>query len=171
MKANLNVTKPLLYLLLFFATISLIISSCSKKEVVANNIHSGGVYIQCDEGPYFFSIDSLIQNCSLAESLNESVPLFGNCIIDSDAHKLVDIDNFDFKVTRAYRLEWANSLISQKPVEAKTVLDSDKYPSTQFYNGYEIQLSENEVLTLLFFNAIAAGCWHDVMVWEYVETE
>jgi len=170
--------KSISYFLLVFATVSFSIVSCSKKPVeieepdpVIKKVHSGGVYIQCDMGPYFFSIDSLIENCSVAKSLNDSIP-FSNCVIDSDAHKLADSNNFDFKTgLQGHNLELTNTPISQKPVEVKTVSEGGKYPFIQFYNGYEIHLSENEILTLLFFNALAAGCWHDVMVWEYVETE
>lgn len=167
--------KSIFYLSIFFVILIFTTTSCSKKSVEIEEskadslkVHSGGVYIQCDLGPYFFSIDSLIKNCSVAKSLTDSVP-FSNCNIDFDAPKLVDLNNFDFKVTRGYILELTNTPISQKPVEAKTISEGGKYPFVQFYNGYEIKISENKQLTLLFFYAHIAGCLHDAMVWEYIE--
>jgi len=176
--------KSIFYISFLLVTLMLTLTSCSKKaiemeevETTLMKVHSGSVYMQCYEGPYHFNIDSLIKNCSVAKSLEDSVP-YSTCNYDFGAHKLADINNFDFKVIRGsnmsdiiFNLELTNTPISQKSAEAKTISEGGKYPFVQFYNGYEIQISENKKLTLFFFYAHVAGCLHDAMAWEYEETE
>jgi len=176
--------KSIVYVSFLAAMLILSLTSCSKKpvemeeiETVTKKVHSGAVYMQCYEGPYYFNIDSLIKNCSVAESLEDNVP-YSTCKFDFDPHQLADINNFDFKVTRGsnssehfFNLELTDTPISQKSAEAQTVSEGGKYPYVQFYNGYEIQIGENKKLTLFFFYAHVAGCLHDAMAWEYVEIE
>lgn len=176
--------KSIFYLSIFFTSLILITTSCSKKLFEANEaiieptVYSGGVYIDCYAGPYFYNIDSLIKNCSVAKSLDDVYqPIdsfkgpFGSCTYDSEAHKLADINNFDFKTARqGSKIEFSNTPISQKLVEAKTISEGGNFPYIQFYSGYEIQIAENQVLTLLFFNAQIAACFHNVMIWELMES-
>lgn len=131
-------------------------------------VFSGGIDMDCRDSPCFFRIDSLIENCSIAKKLDDRDAFFSACI---GSHKLVGINDFDFKVTEYYKLEWNNTPISQRPVEAKTILQDSKYIYSYFYHGYEIQISENQFLTLLFFDAFITNNNAVFMVWEYVETE
>jgi len=175
--------QSIFYLSIIFTSLILITTSCSKKLFEPNEanigptVHSGGVYLQCFEGPYFYNIDSLIKNCSVAKSLDDVYqPIdsfrgpFGSCNFDSEAHKLADINNFDFKMARqGSSIEFSTTPISQKLVEAKTVSEGGKFPYVEFLSGYEIQIAEKQVLTLLFFNAQIAACFHNVMIWELME--
>jgi len=186
--------SSIFYLSIFFTTLILISSSCSKKpveieetEASVPKVYSGGFYNACHFGSIYFNIDTLISYCSFPNSLDDligtedthdlSEAIYRVCLDDfpsgNESDILADENNWDFKTSPGsnYKLEWRKAPLSQQPVEAKTKFEGGKYPFTQFYNGYKIQISENQVLTLLFFNVFIGGCLHDYMVWEYVETE
>ena len=159
--------------------------ACSSDELIQTNeteLHSGSVYFACDFGPYSFSLDSLLANCSQEGGLIDS--LTSDYIIENDSTvirctydgnpSLAAAADWGFKITRTitgntFEIEWQNDDFNSNPINATidgNIHTEQEYP---FYNGLEIELNENKKLSLLFFNIYIGGCFHDLMVWELEE--
>lgn len=171
------------YFSLFIIVIQFTIMSCSKNPVKMGEtvtafpqFYSGVIYNYCDPSPQIhFSINSIRLYCSNsslndmfdADSLNQNN--FKAC-----TQPLGDENNWDFILTTGasgYELVWRETPVSVKPVQAKTVFEGGKYPYMQFYKGYEVKISENQALTMLFFNGYVGGCIHDYYIWELVDRQ
>ncbi len=133
----------------------------------------------CDFNPQFnVNIDSLKKHCSADISLSDLLNSdslrqsnFKTCMIESFTNEI----NWDFKITielDGYQLDWQKTPLSIQSVEVETGFqERGKYPFSQFYKGYEVQISDSQTITVLFFNAWVGGCLHDFYVWELVELE
>jgi len=186
--------QAIFYIPFLLSILMLSISSCSKKpieteeaQIAEPNIYSGVFYNYCDPGPIYFNIDSLVSNCPFQGSLDELIDLDSlrvKGLTQSEDEQplgcqpkpiVIDESNWNFSITIAwdngYDVDWLILPLSQQSIEVKTTFENGKYPFPRFLNGYEIQISENKALTLLFFNTYIGGCIHDYMVWEYVESE
>jgi len=140
----------------------------------------GSVYFACDMGPYQFSIDSLIANCSapgsLSDSLNIEAFVFQDsslvrCTYDFIADQLSDVNNPDFTISRSldgqtFEASWAitiDSITATNFSNETIILENGMYP---FYNAYKVNISQDSLMHLYFFNSYIGGCLHDLMVWE-----
>jgi len=185
--------QSILYLSIFFAALMLYITSCSKKPVEIEEVvtstqkfYYGGIPNVCDfDFQIFMTIDSLKKYCNRNNRLDDLLDTDNflsampcqpasitgdNSITNNDT-----IDNetiWDFKISRSndYQVEWRETPLSIQPVEVEIGFqERGKFPFTQFYKGYEVQISENQTMTILFFNYYIGGCIHDYYVWELVE--
>lgn len=162
--------------------------ACSSVDSIGESIesnetelHAGSVYFACDFGPYSFSLDSLLENCSqeggLIDSLTSDYIIANNmttstCTYDGNDSLAAEI--WDFKITRTgngntFEIEWQNENPISNPILASidgNIHAEQEYP---FYNGIELTLDENKKLSLLFFNVYIGGCFHDLMVWQLEE--
>lgn len=154
------------------------------EETIENNtteLHSGSVYFACDFGPYSFSLDSLLANCSQEGSLIDSITSdyisninFNSAPCTYDGNPSLANENWDFKIARdgtgnTFGIEWQSNNFNTNPTNASidgNIHEEQEYP---FYNGMEIELEGNRKLSLLFFNVYIGGCFHDLMVWELEE--
>ena len=140
----------------------------------------GSVYFACDMGPYQFSIDSLIANCSAPGSLSDSLSIeaFGfqdsslvRCTYDFIADQLSDNNNPDFTISRSldgqtFEASWTITIDNTSSINFTNdvvSLEEGMYP---FYNGHQVNISQDSLLHLYFFNTYIGGCLHDLMVWE-----
>lgn len=86
-------------------------------------------------------------------------------------------NNWDFKASITpddCNLIWNESSSIQQPIQINTIAEyeeAEKLTIGYFTNGCEIQISEKQSLTILFFDKPIQGCPLYSMVWEYVETE
>jgi len=183
--------QSIFYLFIVLVTL-LTITSCSKKpikllesEPQIQKFYYGGIYNGCDaDFQIFMNIDSLKKYCNRNNRLNDlletdslisslscqPVPLRTTSYNDSTNNEI----NWDFKISisTGYQVEWRETPLSIKPVEVKTgFMERGKFPFAQFYKGYEVQTSDVQTITILFFNYWVGGCIHDYYVWELVELE
>lgn len=179
--------QSIFYLFIVIATI-LTITSCSKKPIKllesdppVQEIYFGGIYNGCDPNFHIFmNIDSLKKYCNRNNRLNDllvedsNFPSSLNCQNPNNEfnYLIINEENWDFKIsiTNGYQVEWRETPLSIQPIEVETGFrQPGKYPFAHFYKGYEFQISEDQTLTVLFFNEWVGGCIHDVYVWELVE--
>ncbi len=142
-------------------------------------IYSGAVYMACEIGPYYFTIDSLIANCSQEGGSMDSLTLdqlawqdssLNRCGYDSDFMKLAG-DPWEFKIERignwsTFSFEWQEGAAILNPIFPSIdgqLYEDDQYP---FYNGFEVEVGETK-LRIMVFNTYIGGCLHDLIVWEY----
>lgn len=175
--------KSILFILFVIALSSFACSSTDMvDEPTENNtvLHSGAVYFACDFGPYSFSLDSLLANCSQVGGQIDSLTL--DYITNDSTHVRCTYDgneslvaeDWDFKITRTssgttFEIEWQDNSFNTASILPNidgNIHMEQEYP---FYNGMEIALDDDRKLSLLFFNAYIGGCFHDLMVWELAE--
>jgi len=179
--------QSVFYLLIVLATISLTSSSCSKKPVeveevepVTKKVYSGSVRVSCETAPIAYNLDSLINNCSDNKFLSEisSLKDITSCVhYFNDIEHLVGHKNWDFKASITpddCNLKWNELSSIEQPIQVNTITEFEGNENISigfFTNGCDIQISEKQNLTLLFFDLPIQGCSLYSMVWEYVETE
>lgn len=177
--------KSVIYLSMLLATFMLTIASCSKKIVemkesvpVIKKIHSGSVSVGCATEPIAYNLDSLINNCSENKLLSEITSFRDiiECVYYDRDPNLAGENNWDFKASITpdnCNLTWNESSSIQQPIEINSITEyeGNEVSLGYFTNGCEIQISEKQNLTLLFFDLPIQGCPLYSMVWEYVETE
>jgi len=178
--------KSIFYISFLFVTLMLSLTSCSKKpvemeevETVVKKVQSGSVSVGCVTDLIAYNIDSLITNCSDNKFLNEisSFKDIMECIHYERDSNLVGQNNWDFKASISpdgCNLEWNESSSIQQPIQINSMAEyegDEKVSIGYFTNGCEIQITEKQTLTLLFFDLPIQGCPLYSMVWEYVEIE
>jgi len=190
---TLKMKQSIFYLLLVLVAI-LIMSSCSKKPIEIEEVETstqkfyyGGIFSPCDADPQIFmNIDVLKKYCNRNNRLEDLLDMdsinftsFMPCHpfsirTESDSDSTNNEINWDFKISmgsEGYQVEWRETPLSIKPIEVEIGFqERGKFPFWHFYKGYEVQTSEVQTVTVLFFNSWVGGCIHDYYVWELVES-
>lgn len=138
-------------------------------------IYHGDIYISCDPGPlYHFSLDSLIANCSRADTFQLSFPRglqwnSSTCVYDDNLALAVSDTVYDFELSR----DDMKPIFADADVEITAlpyiVIENDTIPTNKypFYGAYKV-MQKNNILKLYIYNTYAGGCLHDKIVW-YLE--
>jgi len=168
--------------LYFFLTICcLTLWSCNKGATDISSpdnsnveVYQGGVYIYCESGPYRFTLDSLIANCSTTDTF--SLSTLGtwspgtSCFYDSNPKLATSDTNYDFIYESALptftRSDVEVTLIPHIIVGADKI-STDKHP---YMSAYQAKW-ENNTLKLYYFNTRIAGCLYNMITWKLERSE
>ncbi len=159
--------------LLSILSSTLIFTSCDMEETEPTaQVYHGSVYIQCDPRPeYYFSLDSLIANCSSTDSFEVALPALQTCLYDSNSTLAGSPTDYDFRVYQNLQdagiknLSMADSSIQVVPISS-IVLDANVFNAGThpFYGGYRASW-DDQTLDVYIFNRYVGGCLHDEVVW------
>ncbi len=147
--------------------------ACEQDEsVTTGQIYHGAVYIQCEVGPeYYFSLDSLVANCSSADSFEVALPAVQTCFYDNNPSLAASPTDYDFLIFRDPN-DWQimNLVMADSTAQVDwipfVVIDGDivNAQNHPLYNAYRVSWTD-KILHLYIFNRYLGGCLHDEVVW------